>query len=661
MVAPSGAIISPRRRSATGWCLTPPRPPRLDTRPPGVYKPTVRRKLKIAAAVLFAAAASAALVFYLALRPGRGPAVADALPGTLAAAARFTSPAETFDAVATWKPLGRLAGGRVFGALGVGLEAEGDDGPLRLPPDVLELAPVVLGRECAVGLRAADDGELRWLFLSKIGFGFTAREWALRHLGPEGAVSIEPLGGGGGGGGGGGRSVRRLDLGEAAQAYYLLEGDLFVASDSKALVADALAAAAPGSGAGRFELPLPSPGPSDAEGGGGGHRASAAVVSLRRALRAATGATGAPEDALTNIFTFLGLPWPAGPLAVTVSDAGEGRLALQAVVGFDPALIPDRARGFVTRSPSEWTGLDAVPSDALFHWSWRATDGWHLGNLFAQLASEAGESIGHGNSPAIYEISRIVFDRVGPHLTGDFAAFATPQKSRDPDGGYPAVTWLFGTGDADAVRREVLAGSLVWATGVRQVRDDGGGGGGGGGRTLEFPYLESRVYRGAKIYLLRGSFVHRDHGFEPCFSATGKLLICSTSFSGLKRSMDALAGEAPRLVISRQPGPGGPGGADAASAARSFALYAVRPESMKQASNLYDYQVEMYRARQMTPEQALTDTTDYRARYAVFEELARLVDRAALTGRYGPMGELRVWAEITPTRSAPAPPRATSR
>lgn len=586
----------------------------------------MRRKLKIAAAVLAAAVLAAALVFYLALRPGRGPAVADALPRTLAAAARFAEASETFVAIAAWEPLGHLAGGRTFRALGVELEAGPEGRGLKLPPEVLELAPVILGRECAAGVKVTEGGAVNWLFLSKIGFGFTAREWALRHFGPEGMVSAEPLEGAGG------AVLTRVNVSGAGELVYTMEGDLLLASDSPGLISEALAAA---SGGERFELSAPAP-PAAGAAGARDERMSAAAVSLRSAL---PGASGAPEEVLAQAFAFTGLPWPAGAAALTVEDLGDGRLGAKAAIGFDPALIPDRSRSLVDRPPSEWTGLEAVPADALFHWSWRAADAWHLGNLFGQIASEAGRSVRDSN--VVYEISNIVFLRVGPHLVGDFAAFAAPQKTRDPEGGYPAVTWLFRTDDPDAVRREILTGALRWATGVRSAGDKGGG------AALAFPYLEAQEYRGARVYLLRGSFVHRDHGYEPCFTTTGDLLICSTSISGLKRSMDALAGEAPRLELPRLPGPAG---------GRSFLLYADRPESMRQTSNLYDYQVEMYRTKQMTPEEALTDTTDYRARYEAFAEIARLFDRVVITGRYEPGGELRVWAELEPTRSAPVVP-----
>ena len=76
---------------------------------------------------------------------------------------------------------------------------------------------------------------------------------------------------------------------------------------------------------------------------------------------------------------------------------------------------------------------------------------------------------------------------------------------------------------------------------------------------------------------------------------------------------------------------------------------------MKQVSDLYGYQVELYRRYSLTPEEALTDSTDYAARYEIFEEIAGLVDRLVLTGRYDDGGLLRMWARLTPASGAAGP------
>ncbi len=578
----------------------------------------MKRALKILGIVIAAGVgivAIAALAFYLMVKPGPGPELERCLPADLDWAARLEDSAGAVDVLAGWGPLKRLEGKRAAGALGLELPADGD-----ARSDLLDYCRLAGGSECAVAMKLVNGEPPHALYLARIGFGVAAREWALRHFAPDGMVATEQVEN---------ITVTRVETGDpVGTVHYCLVGDVLMVSDSAGLMASAIAAATGGDGIPRFRLP------------GGDARTKAAAASLRRAVE---GLSGIPTRALQGGFGFAGLPWPAGAATLTVEADETGRLSLEGAVGFDPALLPPRLLRTAQLGPSDWTPLELVPSEAYFLWVWRGADWWHLAQLFALIAVERKESL--RDEAVLLEIERIVYDRVGRHFTGDFAAFCTPRKTRHSGGGYPAVTWVFGVDDIEAVRRAMLGSAARWTTGIKSA---------GTGADLEYPYIEEASHHMTRTYLVRGGFMRVSHGYEPCFSflprkgggkigegeAPGGYLIASSSPAGLHMALDASAGRSLRLKTGPLPGP--------AEGGRSFLLYAVRPPTMVQLSNLYDYQIELYRKHRLSPAQALTDTTDYRLYYDVFEEAAGLFDRVALVGRYeGEIG-LRLWGEVDP-------------
>jgi hypothetical protein len=561
----------------------------------------MRRKLLIAAAAVLAALAACVLAICVALAPGEGPTIGSAIPPDADAVLHLSEPGAALDALSSWEELAALRSGRLAREFGLD--------KVELGGRELALARHVLGRRCALALVPEPGGGSAWLLLSKIGLGLTAREWLLRHFAPEGMLSVSTAAPGG-------RIVKLNAGGAVGTVWYSLAGDLLVASDSEGALAAALERAR-------------GKGPETRAGELRGEECFA-VLKVRSLRELLPGITGISESDFDGPSAFLGLPWPAeaGEAILGRVPAAEGAVGVQISLGFDGALLPERPAALAALQGSEWAPLDVVPREAFFLWTWRGLDGWHLVNLFALLARDQGEDT---RDPLVRkELERAVLVRMGRFFTGDYAVFAVPQETREERGGYPAVEWVFALSDPAAAEKEMLALAARWSSGLRRE----------GAEPLPNPYVEEELHGGARMYLLRGSFVHATQGYDPCFAVVAGHLVCSSSSPALRRSIDAAAGKSPRLELDRAfagPGP------------RSFLLCARRPsaDGMRQLSNLYDYEVELYRRAALSPAEALTDSTDYRLRYEIFAELATLVERLAVSGVYE-QGNLRMTAAVAP-------------